>query len=300
MVRRISSRSDAPPVALETTLLVHGVPRSSAMELHRELGAIVRAKGASPCLIGVIDGTPTVGMTDAELETLLAAPQVAKANTSNLGVLIARKAHAATTVSTTMELAAAAGIGFFATGGLGGVHKGFGTRWDVSADLWALTRYPLGVVASGVKSILDVTSTREMLETMGVPVVGFRADRFPAFYLRESEAGVDARFDDAQELAAFVRFETTRTGRAVLVVNAIPKEHEIKKSDWDTWLAQAEQRAAAQGASGRDATPAILAALHEISAGATLRANIELVKSNVALAATLARAAADQAGHAAN
>lgn len=287
-VHRTTSRS----VALETTLILHGVPRASSRQLQRELESDVRAGGGEPCLVGVVGGVPTVGLSDAELETLLAAPKVAKANTSNLGLLIASKSHAATTVSTTMELASAAGVRVFATGGLGGVHQEYGERWDVSADLAAFTRFPVVVVASGVKSILDVVSTREALETLGVPVVGFGTDRFPAFYERASMAEVDARFDDVDALAAYASMELARTGRGVLVAHPIPSSHAIEASEFEGWLQRARKEARDHGVHGREVTPFVLGRLHEISGGLTLAANIALVRSNAQLGGRLATALA--------
>lgn len=275
-------------MALETTLLVHGVPKASAADLAGRLGTAVRDAGAEPALVGVVSGTPTVGMTDAELATLLDAPEVPKVNTANLGIALHRRTHGATTVSTTCELAAAAGVRVFATGGIGGVHKDSADTFDVSSDLHALARFPVAVVTSGVKSILDVAATREVLETMGVPVVGYRCDRFPSFYTRESEAGLDARFDDADDLAAFVGSELARTGRGVVVANPIPEPDEIPETDLAGWVAQAEREAADAGVRGRDVTPFILGRLHEISAGRTLTANIALALSNAALAGQIA------------
>ncbi len=283
----VVSRLGPHPVALETTLLVHGVPNDTARPLATELDQIVRDAGADPALVGVVAGRPTIGMTADELAALLDAPSVPKANTANLGALIHARSHAATTVSATMEIAAAVGARVFATGGIGGVHPGYGSRLDISSDLAALARFPVAVVSSGVKSILDVVSTREALESLGVPVVGFRTDRFPAFYLRESDAGVDWRFDDPAQLAAFVAAELARTGRGILVANPIPAEHELPREDWDAWLASAE-RATPQTTDGRDRTPAMLAHLHELSGGRTLAANLALVRSNAALAATIA------------
>lgn len=284
----------AARVALETTLLLHGVPREAALALLRELSGIVRAEGASPALVAVVNGKPVVGADERTFEMLLGTPKVAKLNTSNLGVAMARGRHGATTVSTTMELAAGAGIRVFATGGLGGVHRGYSSHMDISTDLIALTRFPVGVVCSGVKSILDVAATREMLETLGVPVIGFGTDHFPAFYLRETAPGVkvDARFDDGAELAGYVRKELSRTGRGVVIANPIPREHELDRAKWDGWLAAAEQEAGAAGVSGREWTPFILGRLHELSGGATLRANIELVKSNARVAGQIAKAMA--------
>ncbi len=283
-------RARRPAVALETTLLAHGLPRDRAMGIFDALCQDVRGAGAFPALVGILRGAPIVGMTRKELLELLAVPGCPKVNTANIGPILHRRESAATTVSTTMELAAAAGVSVFATGGIGGVHRGFAAHLDVSSDLAALARFPLAVVGAGVKSILDVESTREALETLGVPVIGFRTDRFPAFYLRESPGGarVDARFDDEAELAHFVHAELARTGRGMLIANPIPERHAIAPAQMDRWLDQATSESA--GASGRDATPAILAALHRISGGATIEANIALVRSNTQLAARIAAA----------
>ncbi len=283
----------APPVALETTLLVHGISRDKSLGLSRELAEIVRAGGAIPELVGVLRGKAVVGMSESQLSEMLALPSVPKLNTANLGIALARGWSGATTVSATMELAAAAGIRVFATGGLGGVHKAeTGSGLDVSSDLVALTRFPVAVVTSGVKSILDVHATREVLETLGVPVVGFRTDQFPAFYLRRTEPpiGVDARFDDVKELAAFVRAELMRSGRGIVVVNPIPAGDEISQGEWEGWLIAATALAVAAGVSGRGVTPFVLGKLHELSGGATLRANVALIKANAGLAGRLARA----------
>ncbi|MBX3363881.1 MAG: pseudouridine-5'-phosphate glycosidase [Phycisphaeraceae bacterium] len=275
-------------VALETTLLAHGVPKAEAQPLANELDRIILDAGALPAVVGVVHGVPTVGLTAAELDKLLHADDVPKANTSNLGVLMHRGGHAATTVSATMEIAAAAGVQVFATGGIGGVHRGFAVHPDISADLCALARFPVAVVASGVKAILDVPATREALETLGVPVIGFQTDRFPAFYLRDGGTGVDARFDDADALGRFLASELARTGRGVLVVQAIAAEHEIARSDWDSWLNDAANAAGSEE-SGRNVTPRMLAELHARSGGMTLRANLALVKGNAHLAAMICR-----------
>ena len=285
----ILNRSTHNSVALETTLPALGLPPGEGMPFSLELNGIIREESAEPAAIGVLAGRPIVGMTDDELATLLDGRPVEKANTANLGALLHRGADAATTVSTTMELAAAGRVRSFATGGIGGVHRGYGERLDISADLMALARFPVAVVASGTKSLLDVTATREALESLGVPCVGFGTDGFPAFYLRsnpDAESLLDARFDDAGDLAEFLAFELARTGRGVLVCNPIPEAEEISQADWEGWLAEAERRA--EGAAGRDITPAVLSALHEVSGGATLRANLALVRSNARLAAQIA------------
>lgn len=287
----IVRRASEPAVALETTLLVHGVPKEAAPTLSGDLSRIVREPGAVPALVGVVSGVPTVGMTDDELALLLRSGSVPKANASNLGAMIRAGGHAATTVSATMELASAAGLRVFATGGLGGVHPASSGRFDVSADLVAFTRFPVAVVTSGVKSLLDVGATREALETLGVPVVGYRTDDFPAFYQRKAAGPVgpvDARFDDAASLAGFVAFEIARTGRGVVVANPIPEAEELDADAWSGWLAQAERDAERAGVTARGVTPFLLARVHELSGGATLRANLALVKDNARLAAQLA------------
>ncbi len=284
------NRAGPGHVALETTLLLHGVPREAALTLSDHLEADVRRAGAKPALMGVVHGQPTAGVSRAELESMLAAGNVPKANLSNIGVIIHRKGHAATTVSTTMQLAAAAGVRVFATGGLGGVHKGFAEHLDISSDLVAMTRFPVAVVAAGVKSILDVEATREALETLGVPVIGFRTDRFPAFYRRQSAAGVDARFDDAHELAAYVKEELARSGRGVLIANPVAPEHEIPEAELNRWIQQATDSAKAKGITGRGITPHVLGELHRISGGKTLACNVELVRSNARLAGELCAA----------
>ena len=273
-------------VALETTLVAHGVPREDGKRLASELAAVVGRAGAIAAPVGVLGGRGIVGMTRAQLSELLAIPNLPKLNASNLGLALARAGSGATTVSATMELAAAAGVSLFATGGLGGVHPGLARRLDVSSDLLALARFPVAVVCSGVKSLLDVESSREALETLGVPVVGFRTDAFPAFYLAECGAGVDARIDDEHGLLEFVDFELARTGRAVVIAQPAPSP--IAPDQWRRWLEEARAGIESHDVSGRDVTPRMLAALHEISGGETLRVNLELVRANAALAGRLA------------
>ena len=278
-------------LALETTLLVHGVPADSAPTLDRELRDICRSEGTTPALVGVVSGTPTVGMTEDDLALLLEqGTSVPKANSANLGVLCHWGSHAATTVSATMELASGEGVRVFSTGGLGGVHKGYGCNLDVSADLGAFARFPIAVVASGVKSLLDVGATREALETLGVPVIGYRTDAFPSFYTRDSGHTVDARIDEVDELAAYLNAEIERTGRGVLVCNPIPEADALDPDEFDGWLEQAEDEAEDREISGRSVTPFLLGRLHELSHGKSLEANLALVRSNVRLGAQLAKA----------
>lgn len=290
MASRAESGLGRARVALETTLLVHGVPGDQAVPLARDLASIVRAAGAEPALVGVVRGKAVVGMSEADLASMLSAGTPPKLNSATLGVALARGQSGATTVSATMELAAAAGVRVFATGGLGGVHRGLAERLDISADLAAFTRFPVAVVTSGCKSLLDVVGTREMLETLGVPVVGWKTDRFPAFYQRDGGTAVDARFEDMAELAGFVRAELVRTGRGIVVCNAIPVAEELPGAKFAAWLKAAEAEASGARASGRDVTPAVLGSLHRLSGGATLKANLALVKDNARVAGELAAA----------
>ncbi len=291
---RVERRIAGRVVALETTLLAHGVPSDRAEGLWRAMERAVEegSRGAARgAVVGVVGGRAVVGMRDDEVMGMVRGGKVvAKLNTANLGLALARGETGATTVSATMEIAASAGVRVFATGGLGGLHwrRGSDDPLDVSADLLALARFPVCVVCSGVKAILDVVSTREALETLGVPVVGWRTDAFPAFYLRESGAGVDGRFDDEGELGKYVRDELARTGRGVVVVNAPPEEVAVERGEWEGWLGQAEEVAREKGVSGREVTPAVLAALHEVSGGRTLKANEALAVSNARVAGMVA------------
>lgn len=287
-VPRLVNRAKPPTLALESTLLTHGVPRDRALEIAAELArAVTAADGrVTPAVVGVHRGVPTVGLTDEELAAVLADDGVVKANPSSLPLAVHRGRNAATTVATTMQLAAAAGVRVFATGGIGGVHPGLATRPDISADLAALARYPVAVVASGAKSILDLGATRELLETAGVPVIGFGTDRLPAFYLRESEEMVDERFDDPEDLARFLDGYLGEDSGGALICNPIPHEAAMQPAEFEGFLKRAESVAA--GATGRDATPAILGALHDVSEGRTLEANIALALSNASLGSRLA------------
>jgi len=288
-------------VALESTLLLHGVPRAGALELAKRLFSIIEGQGAAPRLITIQAGVPHVQTTALELEGLLQFPpsEIPKVNSANLGAALHLGWNAATTVSSTMELAALEGIQYFATGGLGGVHPlklhAGSLALDVSSDLSAFTRFPVAVVASGVKSILDVAATREMLEALGVTVVGFQTNKFPAFYFRSDPGGkelaVDVRFDDVVKLSRFVKAEMSRTGRGLLITNPIAAEAELKVDLWNLWLAAAEALPEVGTSQGRNRTPRLLEALHRLSGGATLAANVRLIEDNVRLAAKLAACA---------
>jgi pseudouridylate synthase len=222
----------APVVALESTVISHGLPRPHNLEVAREAERAVRAEGALPATVGVVDGVAKVGLEGDDLHLMATAEDIPKLSARDLAIAAAKGSHGATTVAATAHLAALAGIGLFATGGLGGVHREARESWDVSADLATLARVPVAVVCSGVKSILDVSATLEHLETLGVPVVGFRTDRFPGFYLTDSGSPLDWAVEDEEEVARLMRalpdlgFE--RSG--LVVANPIPEEEQLDPS----------------------------------------------------------------------
>ncbi|MGE0459805.1 MAG: pseudouridine-5'-phosphate glycosidase [Vicinamibacterales bacterium] len=279
-----------PVVALETTLVTHGFPRPDGVCIAHELEAAILEHGAIPATIGVLGGRVRVGLAPAELEQLASAePPAAKINLSNLAFHLARRSPGSTTVAATMLVAHRAGIRVFATGGIGGVHRGASDSGDVSADLTALSRVPVAVVCAGAKAILDLPKTVEMLETLGVPVLGDGTDDFPAFYRRTSGLRVDGRCDDAASLAQAARAHfALGTGSGLLVVNPIAAEHELAADSYDRALGQAVGEAARAGARGRDVTPFLLDRMRALTGGESVVANRALLLSNARVAADLA------------
>jgi pseudouridine-5'-phosphate glycosidase len=290
-------RHRRPRVALETTVVTHGLPRPLGLRVARELLAEVERQGALPVTIGVLRDGAKAGLTPAQLEELAQAEDVAKLNLGNLAAAIAAGRLGSTTVAATMLLAHDAGIHVMATGGIGGVHRGAARTGDVSADLFALARIPVAVVCSGAKAVLDLPRTREALETLGVPVFGFGADRFPAFYRRDSGLPVDARFDDVAALAKAIRvhFGLRLTG-GVLVVNPVPAGHELPLGLYRRGIRQALLAASRKGVAGRDVTPFLLDRLRELTKGKSVLTNRALLLDNARLAARLALALEKQ-GH---
>ena len=289
--RAIAAR--APVVALETTLVTHGLPHPDGIRVGSELEDAIRQRGAVPATIGVLDGTVRVGLSSSELERLATASEVAKVNLSNLAFQIARGGPGSTTVAATMLAAYRAGIRVFATGGIGGVHRGAADTGDVSADLTALARIPIAVICAGAKAILDLPKTVEMLETLGVPVLGYRTDEFPAFYRRASGLGVDGRCDDAASLAAAVRMHLAlETGTGVLVGNPIPIEQELPAQTYDRALTGAVADAERTGIRGRGVTPFLLDRMRVLTGGESVEVNRALLLNNARLAADLAVALA--------
>jgi pseudouridine-5'-phosphate glycosidase len=277
-----------PVVALETTLVTHGLPRPEGLAVAAELERIVTEAGATPATIGILAGAVRVGLSSGELASL-AASDAAKVNPGNLAAVVASGRAGSTTVAATAWAAARAGIRIFATGGIGGVHRDAAESGDVSADLTALARHPVAVVCAGAKAILDLPRTREMLETLGVPVLGFGTSEFPAFYRRSSGLAVDARCDSPAEAAAAIaaHFALGLPG-GLVVANPIPGEHELPADLHDTALATALANAAAAGVRGRDVTPFLLERMRVLTGDASLRANEALLVHNARAAAQIA------------
>ncbi len=282
-----------PVVALESTLIAHGLPRPRNLSVAHELEAAVRAEGAVPATIAVVAGEARVGLDEDALELIAGGDGVAKCGVRDLAVVAARGRHGATTVASTAWLANRAGIQLFATGGLGGVHRGARESWDESADLETLARVGVAVVCSGVKSILDVAATLERLETLGVTVLGYGTDGFPGFYLHDSGEPVPWRVDTPEEVAAVLaaRWSLGTQGRAVVVAKPRPVEEQLDPELHDRVVEAALGAAAEQWVSGKEITPFLLDYLQRETGGASLEANVRLVLRNASLAARIAAAA---------
>jgi pseudouridine-5'-phosphate glycosidase len=276
-----------PVVALESTIIAHGLPRPDNARVARELEARVREHGAVPATIAMLDGEVRVGLDDAALDAMATRDDVAKLSARDLPLAAARGATGATTVAATAHLAARAGIRLFATGGLGGVHREASETWDESADLVALSRTDICVVCAGVKSILDVPATLERLETLGVGVAGYGTDRFPGFYLADSGSPVPWRLDSPEEAAAAIRARAELGVEGALVV-ANPLDEQLDPALHERVLAEALEAAARERVRGRDVTPFLLARFHAGTGGESLRANVRLVLRNAELAARIA------------
>jgi pseudouridine-5'-phosphate glycosidase len=281
-----------PVVALESTLLAHGLPAPGNRDAADELEKAVRAQGAVPATVAVLDRAPRVGLSAAELDRVCAGG-LRKLSARDLGPAVGLGEDGATTVAATAALARLAGIEVFATGGLGGVHRGARDSWDVSADLGALARTPVLVVCSGVKSILDVAATLEVLETGSVPVLGYRTDAFPGFYRRDSGHPAPWRVDEpAQAAAAWRAHREFGAPAGAVLAQPVPAADELDAALHDRLLAEGLALLAERGITGKDVTPTLLAHFHAGSAGASLTANLALVRANAELAAQVAVALA--------
>ena len=298
--------SGVPVVALESAIVAHGFPHPENVQVARALSESVRGAGAVPAMIAVVAGEVRVGLDDAAVETIARGEAVRKCGVADVAAICAAGGHGATTVSAGITLAAEAGIDVFATGGLGGVHRRRGAPGgggpgaeapDVSADLLALSRTPVAVVGSGAKMLLDLPATVEALETLGVPVYGFRTDRFPAFYAASSGIPLRHAFGDVAGLAAAVARQRALGSRSgVLVCNPPPDDMALSSGELERWVGEALAKAAAEGVGGPDVTPYVLDSLHRLSGGRTVACNEALAANNAALAGSLAAALAARRG----
>jgi pseudouridylate synthase len=280
-----------PVVALESTIISHGLPRPGNLAAARSFEELLTGAGVTPATIAVIDGVPKAGLSAADLERIALDENVVKVSSRDLPLAMAAGRTAGTTVAATSVLAARAGIRVFATGGLGGVHRGFAESLDESADLTVLSRTPVTVVSAGVKSILDIPATLERLETLGVAVVGYRTDRFPAFYLTDSGQPLDWRIDSPEQIAAVMaaRDELGEVS-ALLVANPLPPGQQLDPAVHDRVLTGALRAAQAAGIRGKAVTPYLLAHMQQATEGASVAVNLDVARGNIALAAQIAAA----------
>ena len=279
-----------PVVALESTIISHGLPRPRNLDAAREFEGILRERGVTPATVAVLDGVPRVGLDDEGVRRI-AEEDLAKASVRDLPILAARGASGATTVASTAHLAALAGVRVFATGGLGGVHRGAAETFDESADLPTLAETPIAVVSAGVKSVLDIAATLERLETLSVPVVGFGTRSFPAFWLRDSGHELDWSVDTPEEVAAIMAARDELGSRSgIVVANPIPAEQQWDPAEHDRVLAEAFAAAEAAGVRGKAVTPFLLGFIVDASGGRSLEVNLDLARNNVRVAAGIATA----------
>ncbi len=284
-------RDNRPIVALESTIITHGMPYPQNLETARAVEQVVRDNGAVPATIAISGGEIHVGLNDAALDQLARTPDAMKLSRADLAVALANGNTGATTVAATMICAARAGIDVFATGGIGGVHRGAETSFDISADLRELSKTAVTVVCAGAKAILDLPKTLEVLETLGVPVIGYGTDVLPAFWSRTSELAIPLRMDHAAEIAAAHKMRASLgLEGGQLVANPIPQEAEIPSDYLNPIIEQAVSEAEAQSISAKKVTPFLLARIVELTAGRSLISNIALVKNNARLGAEIARA----------
>lgn len=287
--------SGKPVVALESTIISHGLPRPRNLDAAREFEEILRSQGVTPATIAILDGVPQIGL-DEEGVNRIANEDMAKASVRDIPILAARKASGATTVAATAHLAHLAGVRVFATGGLGGVHRGANTTFDESADLSTLAVTPITVVAAGVKSVLDIPATLERLETLSVPVVGWQTKQFPAFWLTKSGYTLDWSVDSAEEIAQLMRAQDQLGhGQGIVVANPIPEEKQWDPAEHDRVLEIAFRAAEKEGITGKAVTPFLLGFIVEESKGKSLEVNLDLARNNVALAGKIAKAWAELA-----
>lgn len=283
-------------VALESTVIAHGLPAPHNLELARDCEAIVRAQGAQPATIGIVAGQSVIGLDETQLQEMAARQDVAKVNLANLAQVLVEKQWGATTVAASLCLAHRAGLQVFATGGIGGVHRGASQSFDISADLTALARFPVITVCAGAKAILDLPKTMERLETLGVPVVGYQTEELPAFYSRTSGIKLDLRAETPAQIATLARTHwALGNSSAILVVAPVPETAEVPAAEIAEVIEEALSAAATQQISGKAVTPFLLARIAEQTAGRSLQANLALLKNNARIAADIAQALGTEA-----
>jgi pseudouridine-5'-phosphate glycosidase len=281
-------KAGKPIVALESTIISHGLPRPSNLEVARQCEEIVRKGGAVPATIALLDGKILIGLEAQELEAIASRDDIAKASIRDLAIIISQNKSAATTVAATAHIAAVAGIKVFATGGLGGVHRGASESFDESADLTALSQLDMTVVCAGVKSILDVHATLERLETLSIGLVGYKTNSFPGFYLTDSGFTLEHRVENAAEIAKIMKTRTDIATQFKSLIVANPVTVEMPRARHDEILASGLERAQQEGIDGKAVTPFLLEHFHKASNGESLKINTEIIKSNCALAAEIA------------
>ena len=281
-------KSGAPLVALESTIISHGLPRPKNLEVAQEIENTVRGIGAVPATIALLNGVVHVGLEPDQLLEIATSDSVTKASVRDLAILSQQKRHAATTVAATSHIAQLAGISIFATGGLGGVHQGARDTWDESSDLYTLAHTDITIVCAGVKSILDVAATLERLESLSIGLVGYRTLSFPGFYLRDSGFTLEYQAESAKELAEMIHARRNLGTEKTALLVANPIQHEVPRVIHDRVLAAGLAKANAEGISGKYVTPFLLDYFHHNSEGESLRANIDIILSNAALAAEMA------------
>lgn len=284
-----AKKNNSPIVALESTIISHGMPYPQNIEMAKKVEQIIRDNGATPATIAIMDGKIKIGLNENDLETLANSPNVAKVSRRDLAEIVATKKIGATTVASTMICSELAGIPFFVTGGIGGVHKGVKTSMDISADLEELAHTNVTVICAGAKSILDLPKTLEYLETKGVPVIGYQTTELPAFFTRESGLKLNSSVEEPTEIAEIfkTKMELNLHG-GMVIANPVPKEHELSKDYIDTIIEEAVKDSIANGIIGKDSTPFLLKTIVEKTDGKSLETNIKLVENNAVLGAKIA------------
>ena len=284
-------KENRPVVALESTIISHGMPYPKNVETALKVEQVIRDHGAVPATIGIIDGEPIVGMTPEEIEQFGKRKGVLKVSRRDLPVVYAKKLWGATTVATTMIIAHQAGIEVFVTGGIGGVHRGAQETFDISADLQELAKTGVTVVCAGAKAILDLPLTLEYLETMGVPVLGYKTDELPAFYNSHSGLKVDYKVNSAEEMAEIIKSKReNKLVGGILLTNPIPEQYEMPKDIIDNAIATALKQMDEQGIKGKECTPFLLKTITDLTGGDSLESNIKLVLNNAAVGSEVAKA----------